>query len=375
MITTEHFETIVIGAGQAGLSTGYHLARQGREFLILDAHDRVGDVWRQRFDSLRLYSPAKYDGLPGLGVPAKGWSWPGKDDVADYLEAYATRFDLPVRTGMTVDGLFQHEGRFVVTAGQHRFTADNVVVASGTWQQPKRPEFASELHPEIISMHSNDYRNPSQLQPGPVLVVGASHSGADIALELSASHPTTLSGPIHAEVPFRIEGRVARAVLPIMWFMANHVLTEKTPIGRKMQVEVRKGGGPLLRVKRADLEAAGVTYVADKTVGVLDGLPVLADGTVLDVRNVIWCTGFGKDTDWIKFPVLGPDGWPDQTNGKSTSVPGLYFVGLPFLRAFASMLIGGVGRDAETVAAQIAATAAPDSRSRGEQESGHAAAA
>ena len=272
--------------------------------------------------------------------------------MADYLEAYATRFDLPVRTGMTVDGLFQHEGRFVVTAGQHRFTADNVVVASGTWQQPKMPEFASELAP---GNHLDAFqRLPQPLgssSPAPCWSwVQATRRRHRVGL--SASHPTTLSGRFHAEVPFRIEGRVARAVLPIMWFMANHVLTEKTPIGRKMQVEVRKGGGPLLRVKRADLEAAGVTYVADKTVGVLDGLPVLADGTVLDVRNVIWCTGFGKDTDWIKFPVLGPDGWPDQTNGKSTSVPGLYFVGLPFLRAFASMLIGGVGRDAETVAAR-----------------------
>lgn len=354
MTSNEHIKTIIIGAGQAGLSTGYYLARQHQQFLILDANDRVGDVWRKRFDSLKLYSPAKYDGLPGWGVPAKGWSWPTKDEVGDYLEAYAARFELPVRTGMAVDGLSREGTRFVITAGKHRFTADNVVVASGTWQLPKTPDFADQLDASIFQLHSNDYRNPSQLRPGPALVVGASHSGADIALELAAAHHTTLSGPIHGQAPFRIDGPLARGVLPIMWFMANHVLTERTPIGRKMQIEVRKGGGPLLRVKREHLEAAGVQYVPDKTVGVRDGLPVLANGTVLDVQNVVWCTGFGKDTDWIKFPVLGADGWPDQKLGRSTSVPGLYFVGLPFLRAFSSMLIGGVGHDAERVAKDLA---------------------
>jgi len=138
-----------------------------------------------------------------------------------------------------------------------------------------------------------------------------------------------------------------------MWFLANHVLTERTPIGRKMQVEVRRGGGPLLRVKRADLDQAEVTYHPEKVVGVRDGRPELADGTVLDVANVVWCTGFGKDTGWITFPCLGADGWPDQKEGVATGVPGLYFVGLPFLRSFSSMLIGGVGRDAESVARHI----------------------
>ena len=353
MTDTTHVETIVIGAGQAGLATGYHLARRDQPFLILDAHDRVGDVWRNRFDSLRLYSPAKYDGLPGWGVPAKGWSWPTKDEVADYLEAYAARFSLPVRTATAVDSLSRDGDGFVVTSGEHRFAADNVVVASGTWQAPRTPGFADQLDPGIVQMHSNDYRDPSQLQPGAALVVGASHSGADIALELAATRPTHLSGPIHGQVPFAIEGRLARGVLPVMWFLANHVLTERTPIGRKMQVEVRRGGGPLLRVKRADLDQAEVTYHPEKVVGVRDGRPELADGTVLDVANVVWCTGFGKDTGWITFPCLGADGWPDQKEGVATGVPGLYFVGLPFLRSFSSMLIGGVGRDAESVARHI----------------------
>ncbi|MFC0447900.1 flavin-containing monooxygenase [Rhodococcus jostii] len=353
-MSTERFDTIVIGAGQAGLATGYHLAGRRQHFVILDAHDRVGDVWRERFDSLRLYSPARYDGLPGWGIPAKAWSWPGKDEVADYFEAYAERFALPIRTGVTVDGLSRLGDRYVVTAGTDRFEADNVVVASGTWQNPLVPDLAEQLDPRIRQLHSSDYRNPSQLQDGPVLVVGCSHSGADIALEVSRSHRTTISGPVRGEVPFDIEGRAAHVAIPIMWFMANHVLTERTPIGRKMRAHVRSGGGPLLRVKRADLAEAGVEHFPAKVTSVRDGRPVLSDGTEVDVRNVVWCTGFRKDTSWIQIPVTGSDGWPEQSRGVSPDHPGLYFVGLPFLRAFASMLTGGVGRDAEYVAKHIA---------------------
>jgi putative flavoprotein involved in K+ transport len=352
---SEHFETVIIGGGQAGLSVGYHLAQREQSFVILEAHARIGDNWRERFDSLRLYSPAGYDGLPGWDVPLDRWTYPTKDQIADYLEAYAKRFELPVITGAGVDSLRRHGDRYVVRAGAHRFEADNVVVASGTFQEPIVPSFAPELAPTIHQMHSADYRNPSQLQDGPVLVVGCSHSGADIALEVAASHPTVLSGKMHGEVPFDIEGRGARVILPVLWFMANRVLTVKTPLGRKMRPEVRAHGGPLLRVKRAHLQAAGVERTEARVDGVRDGMPELEDGRVLDVANVIWCTGFGKDVSWIDIPVVGADGWPEQIGGVVPSSPGLYFVGLPFLHAFASMLIGGVGRDAERVAAHIAA--------------------
>ena len=352
---SEHFETVIIGGGQAGLAVGYHLARRGLPFVILESGERVGDNWRNRFDSLRLYSPARYDGLPGWGVPLDGWAYPTKDEIADYLEAYAQRFELPVVTGVSVDSVRRDGDRYVVRAGAHRFVADNVVVASGTFQEPVVPEFAGELDPAITQMHSNDYRNPSQLQDGPTLVVGCSHSGADIALEVAASHPTVLSGKARGELPFDIEGRAARVILPVMWFLANHVLTLKTPLGRKMRPEVRSHGGPLLRVKSAHLRDAGVERTDARVIDVLDGRPVLEDGRVLDVANVIWCTGFGKDTSWIDLPVAGDDGWPEQDRGVVESSPGLYFVGLPFLYAFASMLIGGVGRDAGRVAAHIAA--------------------
>jgi len=318
-------------------------------------------LWRQRFDSLRLYSPAKYDGLPEWGVPMAGWSYPTKDEVADYLEAYAARFQLPVRGRVAVERLSKRDDRYLVTAGDRCFEAANVVVATGTWPTPKTPEFAPELDPGIRQLHSNDYRNPSQLKPGAVLVVGAAHSGADIALEVASTHPTTLSGPYRGEVPFNIEGTAARMLLPIMWFAANHVLTERTPIGRKMQQHVRAGGGPLLRVKAADLMTAGVEHVEAKTVGVQEGKPMIDGGRVLDVQNVICGTGFSKDTDWIELPITGEDGFPEQKRGVVLSQPGLYFVGLPFLQAFASMLIGGVGRDAEYVARHIAKRAPSDS--------------
>jgi cation diffusion facilitator CzcD-associated flavoprotein CzcO len=148
----EHFETVIIGGGQAGLSVGYHLARRGRRFVILDANQRVGDPWRTRWDSLRLFTPARYDGLPGWPFPAPAWSFPTKDEVADYLEAYAARFDLPVRTGVRVDGLSRQADRYVVAAGDRRLEADHVVVAAGAYQRPRVPAFAPQLDPGIVQL-------------------------------------------------------------------------------------------------------------------------------------------------------------------------------------------------------------------------------
>ena len=350
---SEHVETVIIGAGQAGLSTGYHLARRGQRFVILEAWPRVGDVWRHRFDSLRLYSPAWADGLPGFPFPAPRWSYPTKDQMADYLEAYAERFALPVRTGVTVDDISRDGDGYVVTAGAHRFEADQVVVASGTFQRPVVPAFAGELDPAIRQLHSGGYRNPTQLRDGPVLVVGASHSGGDIAFEVARTHPTILSGKDRGQIPFRYDSRAAHVVLPIMVFLARNVLTMRTPLGRRMRHEVRAHGGPLIRVRRADLAAAGVERV-QRVAGVRDGRPVLEDGRLLDVANVIWCTGFDEDAGWIRIPVTGDDGWPEQVRGAVPTSPGLYFVGLPFLQSFSSMLVAGVGRDARYVAEQIA---------------------
>jgi len=357
----ERVETVVIGGGQAGLAAGYHLARRGREFVILDSCTRVGDNWRCHWDSLRLFSPARAAALPGMRFPAPPSSYPTKDEMADFLEVYATSFDLPVRGGVRVTRLTHRDGRYIVSSSTGTIEVDNVIVATGTFgRTPYVPDFAANLDPAIVQLHSSDYKNPTQLQPGGVLVVGASHSGGDIAYEVGAVHQTVLSGSIHGEVPFDIEGGAARVVFPVLLFLAQHVLTLKTPIGRKIRPEIRAHGGPLIRVKRADLTRVGVEMASARTVGARDGQPVLDDGRALEVANVIWCTGFRQVFDWIELPVLGADGWPLEQRGVVPSAPGLYFTGLAFQYAFSSMLVGGAGRDASYVVKHL------DSRMRGE---------
>ncbi|HSC90504.1 MAG TPA: NAD(P)-binding domain-containing protein [Gaiellaceae bacterium] len=365
MQTVERIETVIVGGGQAGLAVGYDLQRRGRPFVILDGNARVGDSWRRRWPSLRLYSPAASDGLPGTPFPAPRHSFPSGAEMADYLEAYAEQWSLPVRTGTTVEWLERADGGYRVGAGESCFDADNVVVATGSFQHdhPLVPEFAPALDPAIVQLHSADYRGPEQLQDGPVLVVGAAHSGADIAIEVArAGFPTVLAGRDTGQLPFHIEGRLARLGFPVLRFLWTRVLTVRTPPGRKVKGKIRSHGGPLLRVRRGDLAAAGVERVPERVAGVEDGRPLLAGGRALDVANVIWCTGFANAYEWIRLPLpLDDDGFPEQTRGAVRDLPGLYFVGMPFLDSFASMLILGAGRDGERVAAHIAARA---SRSR-----------
>jgi putative flavoprotein involved in K+ transport len=352
----ERFETVIIGGGQAGLSAGYHLTKRGRPCVILDANERLGDSWRKRWPSLRLYSPARYDALPGMRFPSPRHAFPTGNEMADYLESYAKRFELPVRTGVAVDGLAKERERYVIKAGERRFEADHVVVATGVFRSPVIPSFASEFDPGVRQLHSNDYRSPAQLQDGAVLVVGAAHSGADIAFEVAGKHQTLLSGRDTGQLPFRVDGPLAPVIWPVMKFLATRVLTVDTPMGRKARPKIRAHGGPLLRIKSADLAAAGVERVSARTVGVQNGMPLFEDGRVAEVANVIWCTGFRNDFSWIQLPIVGEDGYPEQDRGIVGASPGLYFVGLLFLHSFSSMLILGAGRDAERVAKHIAST-------------------
>ena len=352
----ERHETVIIGGGQAGLATGYHLARLGRSFVILEADRRIGDVWRRRWDSLHLFTPASLDGLPGWRFPAKGWSFPSRDDMADYLEAYAARFGLPVRTGTPVEGITRNgDGTYVVTTAGRRLEADNVVVATGAYQVPTVPAFASELDPGIAQLHSSAYRGPSQLRDGDVLVVGAGNSGAEIALESAGGHRVWLSGPEVGALPFRTGGLPSRLGLfrLVLRVLFHRVLTVRTPMGRRMRARMSSRATPLIRIRPEELPAAGIERVA-KVAGVRDGLPLLEDGRVLEVANVVWCTGFHHDFSWIDVPGLG-DGEPPHRRGVVEGQPGLYLVGLHFLYAMSSAMIHGVGRDAEHITSHIAA--------------------
>jgi putative flavoprotein involved in K+ transport len=357
-------ETVIIGGGQAGRAVGYHLARRDRPFVILDADRRVGDAWRRRWDSLRLFTPARYSGLPGWPFPAPPFAYPTRDEVADYLEAYAGRFELPVRHGIRVDRLARDDGRFVVTAGDRRWEADQVVVASGAYQRHRVPAFAPELDQGIIQLDTSRYRNPSQLRPGGVLVVGAGNSGAEIAYEVSGAHPTWLSGPDTGHIPVRTGSRWDRLLTPPFWWLASRLLTVDTPIGRKVRPKALHTSAPLERVRPKELAAAGVERVP-RTVGVRDGRPVLEDGRVMEVANLIWCTGSRPDFGWVALPVFDQDGLPRHDRGVVTSQPGLYFIGLWFLGGFTSSLLGGVGRDADHIADHIARAVKTPSPDRG----------
>jgi putative flavoprotein involved in K+ transport len=366
---TDRYDVVIIGAGQAGLAAGYHLAKRGIPFLILEGHDRIGDNWRTRWESLRLYSPAAVDGLPGMPFPGKRFSYPSGQEMGDYLELYARAWKLPVRTGIHVDRLRRRDdGRdgFLIEAGAQRFEADQVIVASGAFKDPRVPDFAGQLDPGIRQLHSSAYRSPSQLQDGPVLVVGASHSGADIAFEaVAAGHRTVLAGHILAQLPVPLESRRGQTIMPIMFLLAKYLLTIRTPIGRKIAPEIRKGGGPLLRVRRPDLDRAGVELSEARVSGVSGGKPVLGDGRAIDVANVVWCTGFRPNFSWIELPIVDADGWPVQSRGVVSSVPGLYFLGLLFQYSFTSMLVAGAGRDAAFVVGRLAERAQAARTSRG----------
>jgi putative flavoprotein involved in K+ transport len=350
----EYVETLVIGGGQAGLATGYQLSRRDLPHKIVDANKRVGDAWRNRWDSLRLFTPNRLNRLPGMPFPGYHWGFPSKNEMADYLESYARKFDLHVETGVRVERLTREGNRFVATSGDRRFEADNVVVAMSSWQRPRVPDYASELDPQIVQLHVAEYKNPGQLQEGDVLVVGAGNSGAEVAIELARTHKVLLSGAGTGAIPFRPESVAARVLMPFIGRVIFHrVLTTRTPIGRKVRPKWISTGEPLIRVKPKDLAAFGVVRVPRVT-GVQSGLPQLQDDRSADVANVVWCTGFHPGFSWIDLPVLGPHE-PVHHRGIVESEPGLYFIGLKFLHSVSSEQIQGVGRDANRIAGKIAA--------------------
>ncbi|WP_081691485.1 flavin-containing monooxygenase [Cucumibacter marinus] len=355
-VETERYAVIVIGAGQAGLSVSYHLARKGVGHIVLESAARIGDVWRNRWDSLRLFTPAKFDGLDGYRFPGDADTFPTKDQMADYLEAYARKFDLPVRLNARAERLYRVDGRFRVETEGGTIDADQVVVAAASYQKPRVPAFAGTVDEDIKQMHSHEYRNPGQIPDGPVLLVGGGNSGAEIAMDLVGTHTVTLSGREVGHIPFDISGFLGRKILVrlVVRGLFHRILTVKTPMGRKFRKKMHGHGMPLIRTRPGQLEAAGVRRVG-RIAGFKDGKFVTAEGTEISCATVIWCTGYHPGFDWIDLPVLDESGLPRQQYGKSTAMDGLYFAGLHFQYAVSSTMVGGVGRDARRVADWISA--------------------
>jgi len=354
----ERYGTVVVGGGQAGLSAAHHLGRHGESCAVLEAGDRVGDQWRSRWASLRLFTSAKYDGLDGMPFPAAPWSFPTGGEMADYLEAYAAALDAPVLTGVRVDGVAATPDGWLVTAGDRSFAARNVVLATGTYQVPHLPAFAETLDSRIVQLHSAQFRDASQLPDGDVLVVGAGTSGADVALQArAAGHRVQLAGRHPGQIPFDVDGLANRLVMArlVLRFAFHRVLTVRTPMGRALRPMVLSRGAPLIRYRSKDLAAAGVER-APRVTAVRGGRPVLEDGRVLDVASVVWCTGYRHDYTWVDAPGTSTDehGVLVHDRGVVAGTAGLYLVGLHFLYAMSSAMIHGVGRDAAHVARHVA---------------------
>ena len=347
MSTEETYQTIVVGGGQAGLAAGYYLARQGENFIILDGASGAGMAWRRRWDSLRLFTPAQYDGLPGMPFPGEDYYFPTKDEVAGYLESYAAKFQLPLRLNTGVESLEREGGGYRLAAAGRTFIAHNVIVATGAYQSPHIPAFAEQLDPAIVQLHSHAYRNPDQIPAGRVLVVGAGNSGVEIGLELSkAGREVWLSGRDVGHIPAERLGRYFSG-RPYWWFISR-VLSIATPVGRKMRRQVLEHGNPLIRSSRREVLQAGI-QVATRLAGVEAGRPRMQGGRTLEPAAVVWATGFRPDYRWIKLPVFDGNGFPRHERGVVPEAPGLYFAGLHFQSALTSALLGGVGRDVQYI--------------------------
>lgn len=344
----EHVEVVVVGAGQAGLAIGYHLARQGRTFVIFDGADSIGSAWRSRWDSLVLFTPRRYCGLPGLPFPGDPDSYPGRDEVVAYLEQYAANFGLTIELDCAVRSLTSENGGLVVGLDNRRIEADHVVVATGPFQRPLVPTLAVDLAPEVFQMHSTGYRRPEDVPAGTVLVVGGGNTGFQIAKELAATHTVHLAvGSRQKPLPQRILGR------DLFWWLSKTRLIDKSidsRFGRRAsQRDVLLGSSPR-RLARSGIELEPrATEASGRIVS-------FADGSKLDVDAVIWATGYRPDHTWIGVPVTDPDGRISHRRGV-TDVPGLFFLGLSWQHTRGSALIGWVGDDARFIAEQIAVRA------------------
>jgi putative flavoprotein involved in K+ transport len=350
---TEQVDTVVIGGGQAGLAVGYYLARKRGNFVILDSHNSAGDIWRKRWDSLRLFTPASFNHLPGMPFPKSTDRSPTKDEMAEYLESYAAHFQLPMLLGTKVEELRRDGDCYLIAAGTLRLKANCVVVATGAYPTPWVPAFASQLDPAINQLHSGAYHNPDQMRDGAALIVGAGNSGVGIALDLAPRHHVWLAGRDTGFIPAHF-GRFDYELGVAIFQALMSLLTVDTPPGRWLVQRAGEfsGGHPVVGVTPEDLSRAGVQRVP-RVLGSSNGQPMIDDGRVLKVTNIIWSTGFVRDYSWIKLPVFDIKGDPIHHRGVVPTEPGLYFVGLPFQSSLLSGLVAGAGADAKYIVKQI----------------------
>jgi putative flavoprotein involved in K+ transport len=338
-------DVIVIGGSQAGLAIGYHLARRGAEFVILDAGSDVGETWGSRWDSLKLFTPAQYSGLPGMAFPLPKDTYPSKDDVASYLRSYVSSFDLPVKLNAAVTSLTQTAGKYLATTADEVFSADQVVVATGPFQVPFVPPVVDDLDDEVFQIHSAGYRNPDQLPDGEVLVVGGGNSGFQIAEELSATKSVSLAvGQLVPALPQRLLGEDLFWWLSGVGFMR---LSTDSRLGRKAaKRDVLIGSSPR-KIRRAGVSLRKrLTKVAGRRAE-------FDDGAERDVDAIVWATGYRSDFSWIDIPAAKGRGGGIIHRRGVTSAPGLFFLGLPWQHTRGSALIGFVKDDAAFIAGQL----------------------
>jgi putative flavoprotein involved in K+ transport len=352
-VSAEQYDVIVIGAGQAGLATGYYLAQRGINFVILDAGSEIGEVWSKRWDSLRLFSPAKYNSLPGLAFPGAPFYLPDKDEVAAYFKAYVARFQLPVRLGMKVFRVRRQGQLYLLKTNMGLFSAAHVVIAIGTFHAPKIPAFAKDMDTGIVQMHSSQYQNPQQINAGKVVVVGASSSGAQIAMDLTHTHEVYLAGRDPGNSPRRFLGKDS-----YWWLYATGLghLSRDSWLGRRIARGYDTGeshGGGRVGIPAQMILDAGVEWVP-RVVGIQNGWPLLEGGQTLDVRTIIWATGYRPDYRWIEDMPVNHYGYPIHTRGVVEGEPGLYVMGLVFRYRMNSHMVGGVDQDAKYLGGVIA---------------------
>jgi putative flavoprotein involved in K+ transport len=330
-----HHEVVVVGAGQAGLAMGYSLRRQGRRFVILERAGEIAPAWRERWDSLKLFTPRRYSALPGLPFPGDPDGYPTRDEVIAYLERYAEMFELPVELNSEVDKVDRAEdGRFRIEVDGRTITADQVVVATGPFQTPYVPQLAERLSENVFQTHATGYRRPDGVSSGTVLVVGGGNTGFQIAKELSATHKVVLSvGSRQTPLPQRLLGR------DLFWWLTKARILHKsveTRLGQRLSTretligssprEIKRRFGVELKPRAVDADGRRVRF---------------EDGSELEVDAVIWATGYRPDYSWIKLPTFDEDGRLRHRRG-ATDVPGLYFLG-PHLAAHAGLRADRLG--------------------------------